>query len=74
MYINDVHILYYVGVTILGVIVAWIVNLANDRLPQGKKLFSKEVWKKKNRKNLDYWLVLIIICAYLSLVYFFRNS
>ncbi len=54
MYINDVHILYYVLVGILGLIVGQFVDWCNLRLPEYKKVFSKEFftvylknWKPK---------------------------
>ena len=42
MYINDVHILSYVGVGILAAIIGWFINWVNLRLPEEKKVFSKE--------------------------------
>lgn len=70
MYINDVHILYYVGAAIIGGIVGWIVNLANKILPEEKRLFSKGLLKKAKKVKTNYWLILVTIGAYLALVYF----
>ena len=42
MYFNDVHIAYYVAAIILGLIVGEMVNWANKRLPEYKKVFSKD--------------------------------
>ena len=39
MYINDVHIAYYVVVAILGLFVGQFVNWMNIRLPEYKKVF-----------------------------------
>lgn len=54
MYINDVHILYYVLVGILGLVVGQFIDWCNLRLPEYKKVFSKEFftiylknWKPK---------------------------
>ncbi len=71
MYINDVHILYYVGAAILGAIVGWVVNIANHRLPEEKRVFSKEILKKEKKEKINYWIILIMIVAYILLVYFF---
>lgn len=71
MYINDVHILYYVGVAILGNIIGCFVNIANDRLPEEKSVFSKEILKKKNRGKVNGWVILAVIVSYVALVYFY---
>ena len=36
MYINDVHIAYYIGAVILSLIVGQLVDWANKRLPEYK--------------------------------------
>lgn len=70
MYINDVHILYYIGATFLAMIVGWIVNIANKRLSEEKSIFSKEILKKENRGKTNYWIIVVMIAFYLGLVYF----
>ena len=40
MYFNDVHILYYVAVAIIGLFVGEFVNWMNQRLPEYKNVFS----------------------------------
>lgn len=54
MYLNDVHILYYVFVGLLGLVIGQFVDWCNLRLPEYKKVFSKEFftiylknWKPK---------------------------
>ena len=54
MYINDVHILYYVLIGGLGLVVGQFIDWCNLRLPEYKKVFSKEFftlylknWKPK---------------------------
>lgn len=71
MYIKDVHILYYVGAAILASIVGWLVNVANDRLPEEKSIFSKEILKKKNRGKQNAWVILTVMVSYVALVYFY---
>lgn len=70
MYINDVHILYYVGAAILAAIVGWLVNIANKILPEEKRLFSKGLLKKAKTVKMNYWITIVMIVAYLALVYF----
>ena len=45
MYINDTHIGFYVGAIILGLIVGQFVDWMNKRLPEYKKVFTKEIFK-----------------------------
>ena len=40
MYINDVNIVYYIIIAIVGLFVGEIVNWSNKRLPEYKKVFS----------------------------------
>ena len=42
MYINDVYIVYYVIALLLGLIVGELVGWLNDRLPEEKRVFSKD--------------------------------
>ena len=43
MYINDTHIMYYAVVAILGLFVGMFVDWMNSRLPEYKKVFTKEI-------------------------------
>lgn len=72
MYFNDVHIAYYVAISILGLIVGEFVAWMNARLPEYKKIFSKEfiVQKKMNPKP-NYILMLITSAIYVTLLYRF---
>lgn len=71
MYFNDVHILVYVIIAIVGFGIGKFVNWTNYRLLAEKKIFSKDVFKK----NIDYRpnLMLSIINAliYVILLYAF---
>ena len=66
MYINDTHIMYYAVVAILGLFVGMFVDWMNSRLPEYKKVFTKEIkeyltieeikvyeLKKEGRSNSD---------------------
>ena len=44
MYINDINIMYYVLVGIIGLFVGQFVDWCNIRLPEYKKVFSKEFY------------------------------
>lgn len=72
MYFNDVHILWYVLFGIVGMFVGQLVDWANKRLPEYKKVFSKEIWEeyKKDFKP-NYILMFITAAFYVVLLYFF---
>ena len=72
MYINDVHILYYVLFGILGLLVGGLVNWCNIRLPEYKKIFTLEIFKKREEKS-KYGFVAPIVMAiiYIGLLYKF---
>lgn len=71
MYINDVHILYYCIAGILGAIIGSFINWCNIRLPEEKKVFSKDMLKKENRGKPNYILMITMSIIYVVLVYFF---
>lgn len=75
MYINDVNILYYVGVAILGLLIGQITDWAIKRLKSQKKVLSKDVakeYKKKFRPN--YILMFLTAIIYVTLLYVFKIS
>lgn len=71
MYINDLHILIYFVAGVIGLFVGQFIDWCNLRLPEYKKLFSKDFFKEylKNCKP-KYILMLIIAIAYIALLYF----
>lgn len=69
MYINDVHILCYVGVGILAAIIGWFINWVNVRLPEEKKVFSKELFKEYKKVKINGWVILTMIFTYVALLY-----
>lgn len=73
MYINDVHILYYVLAGIMGALVGLFTNWCNYRLPEKKKIFSKEIFMKKHRVVIksNYIIVFVNALLYIALLYFF---
>ena len=71
MYINDLHILTYVVAGIIGLFVGQFIDWCNVRLPEYKKVFSRDFYKEylKNAKP-KYLLMLIVVIAYIALLYF----
>lgn len=70
MYFNDVHIVYYVVAAIVGLFVGQIVDWANKRLPEYKKVFSKDIiteYKMDFKPN--YILMILTSIIYMTLVY-----
>ena len=70
MYINDVHIAYYLVAAILGLVVGELVNWANKRLPEYKKVISKDIIAEyKMNFKPNYILMLLTAAIYVSLIY-----
>jgi len=75
MYINEIHILWYVLIGIIGIIVGQFVDWCNERLPEYKKVFSKEFFKEYLKKcRPKYILMVLIAIAYIGLLYRFGFS
>lgn len=71
MYINDVNIIYYVLVGLLGLVVGQFVDWCNKRLPDYKKVFSKEfftIYIKNFKPN--YILMFSMAIIYIAILYF----
>lgn len=75
MYINDLHILIYFIGGILGLFVGQFVDWCNLRLPEYKKVLSKDFFKEylKNCKP-KYILMVIVAVSYIALLYFKGTS
>lgn len=70
MYFNDVHILYYVIAVIAGLFVGQIVDWSNKRLPEYKKVFSRDIiteYKMEFKPN--YILMILTSIIYMTLIY-----
>lgn len=65
MYINDIHILYYVLFCILGAISGLITSWCIKRMPEHKKVISKDFFKGN---KINYILIILIIIIYLALL------
>ena len=72
MYINDVHIAYYIVAAIFGLFVGELVNWANKRLPEYKKVFSKDFFiEKRFEFKPNYILMILTAIIYVTLIYVF---
>ena len=72
MYINDTNIGFYILALIIGVVVGQFVDWMNTRLPEYKKVFTKEIFKEyKMNFKPNYILMAITAVIYLILVYVF---
>ena len=70
MYINDVNILYYIIVAILGLFIGEFVNWLNKRLPDYKRVFSKDILKEyKYNFRPNYILMIVNSILYIGILY-----
>lgn len=72
MYFNNVFIGYYVVIAFIGLIIGKFVAWCNMRIPENKKIFSKEFFKEnKNGLKYNYIFMIIISIIYVFLLYKF---
>lgn len=71
MYFNDVHIIYYVIIAILGAIVGKIINWANYRLPEYKKVLSLDFFRKQKQYKENYLVIIANIVLYVLILHNF---
>ena len=70
MYINETHIVYYAVVAIIGLFVGMFVDWMNKRLPEYKKIFSKEIVSEYFAEfRPNYILMLLTAVIYIGLIY-----
>ncbi len=70
MYINETHIAYYAIIAIFGLFMGMFIDWINTRLPEYKKVFSKEIFKEYFSKFKPNFLLMIITSAiYILLLY-----
>lgn len=75
MYFNNLHILYYVGIALIGMIVGKLLAWCNIRLPEKKKIFSKDFFKaNKDGLPKNYIFMISNACFYIALLYKFGLS
>ncbi len=75
MYINDISILYYLAVGLIGLVVGQFVDWCNIRLLDYKKIFCKEFFKLylKNIK-MKYLYMVIMSIIYITILYLYGVS
>lgn len=75
MYIQDTHILIYVIIGFIGLIVGQFIDWCNKRMPDYKKVLSKDFFKEylKNFKP-NYILMVTTSIIFLGLLYFYGVS
>ena len=71
MYIQDIHILNYVLVGMIGLLVGQFVDWCNGRLPEYKKVFSKEIFGYFKKLKPNYILMIVNSLMDLGLLYRF---
>ena len=72
MYLNDIHIAYYIGAIILGLFVGQIIDWANKRLPEHKNVISLDIFREyKIQFKPNYILMLVISIIYVLLIYIY---
>ena len=70
MYINDTNIIFYLIATIGGLIVGQFIDWMNNRLPEYKKVFTREIVNEiKFNFKPNYILMLLTAVIYICLVY-----
>lgn len=72
MYINNIHILLYVGIGLIGALIGFFMGWCNTRLPEYKKIFTKEIFLEyKTALKPNYLLMVINATIYMLLLYRF---
>ena len=75
MYINDVHILAYIFIALLGGIVGIFSGWCNERMPEYKKVFTKDILLEyKTKLKPKYSLAIISAILYVILLYIYGIS
>lgn len=72
MYFNDVHIIYYVIIAIIGLFIGQLVDWANKRLPEYKSVLSLDLFREyKKVFKPNYILMITNAVIYVALLYNF---
>ena len=61
MYINDIHIIYYAIAIILAIPIGQLVGWTNKRMPEYKKIFSKDIITQYKMEFKPHYLLMLII-------------
>lgn len=72
LYINDVHILFYVLFAFIGGFIGQVIDYLNVVFLNERKVISKESFKKyKETFKVNYKLIVVNSCLYVALLYKF---
>ncbi len=72
VYINDVHILFYVLFAFIGGFIGQVIDYLNIVFLNERKVLSKESFKKyKETFKVNYKLIVVNSCLYVALLYKF---
>lgn len=71
MYFNDIHILVYAVVALIGFFLGSLVNWCNYRMPKEKKVFSKEIFQKDVNYKNNLLIPIITMAIYIALLYIY---
>ena len=72
VYINDVHILFYVLFAFIGGFIGQVIDYLNIAFLNERKVISKETFKKyKETFKVNYKLIVVNSCLYVALLYKF---
>ena len=70
MYINETHVGFYAIAAIVGLFVGMFVDWMNKRLPEYKKVFSKDIFTEYfSDFKPDYKLMIITALIYIGILY-----
>ena len=70
MYLNDVHILYYIAIAILGVFAGQFSDWMTKRAIAEKKIFSKDILVEYKNNFKPSWVSIgITVFIYLIMLY-----
>lgn len=71
MYFNDVHILIYTAIAVIGFAIGKFINWTNYRLLEEKPIFSKDIFDKTKHSKPNLILSLTTALLYIVLLYIF---
>ena len=72
MYINDIHILWYFFIGLLGLAVGQVMNWANVRLENHEKVFCKEFFTTYlPHMKVNFFLIFPIAIIYIALLFLY---
>ncbi len=71
MYYNNVHILIYTLIGCIGLVIGWFSFWCYERLPENKKILSKEIFSDQNSSVLKYLFMIVITILYILVLYRF---